>query len=712
MSANHVTIECQNELKTIAEVMTKIDDVAGSTPEADKLLRDMIKNGLKGKKPNGFQMFNEFMINGMLSGFGTPIVNLISNTVQTLMKPTLAVIGSSMSNNKALKREARALFSASFEGLGQDLIFLNKGYKAGLPVDFELSPRALGLSQKDFNRYMDDLKIPIDPRTGTASPADVNRVLGVSYDYITKSIPGPLGDVIRIPTRLTVGIDEYFKARLRSQKTMALVSRKASADEEKGLGTYDELFNKYKKEAFYDMKAPPANLDSKGIADWNIQETQKRADYVGRLKTVFGNDEDFATAIYDVRNYATDGTFQTKLTGNLEKFSNLRGQGDTLGQTALLQAIPFLRTPWNLTMEGISYVPGIGIAIKPGVSKTVVKMKKAADGTEYPVFETNVARMSKEETAARQVIGLGALLGMGALWDADRLTGSVPDSAADRNQWQANGKQPYSIKVGDEWISFQRVDPFAMVLGLAADTFEMNRKLASGEVRKSEQVEYLQAASYGMLKSNILEKTFLQGFADLLAVAESPREARAYLDGVAKRVVPAISNTFARGLDPYEREAVGLGDKLKQRVPGLRETLPASYASYSADPNNPAPRETNFSQAWTGVAIADQPTEFQQRMNDLGVKFSPKSARLSKVDLNTEELADYKRFINENASKLFGRSLPNLERLPNRQVAERQARKLMSAATKRARNQLMLKYPEKRAEIRAQSLYDKYGLED
>lgn len=709
MSEVHVSIACQNNIKQWTQAMNKADAANANQAEIDKLMRDLVKDGLSNKKPNWWQKYNEFVINSMLSGLGTPLVNFVSNTVQTVAKPTINLVRSAFGNDKIAKREASAMFSAMFDGLKQDLIFFNKGFQTGMPVDFELSPRALGMTQKEFNKFAEDLGAVVDPRTGTITPQDAQRALSASYDYITKAIPGRVGEIIRIPTRATVAIDEYFKARLRNQKTYALLSRKASMDEAAGKGSYEKLYEQYKKEAFYDIKEPPANLSAKEAEDWRIQEAQKRADYTSRLERVFGGDDAFTTALYDVRNYATDGTFQTKLTGGLEKLSSYKGQGDTAGKTVANIIVPFLRTPWNLTMEGFSYIPGAGIIIKPGVTKTTKKVK-VIDGVPVTTFETNIVKMDRGEVAARQVIGAGMVAGMGALWANDRLTGSIPDSAADRAQWAANGKQPYSIKVGDTWISYQRVDPFSTVLGLAADTFEMGRKLADGSIQPGKEIDETLAASWGMLKQNILQKTFMQGFADIAGALDSPAKLGTYFDNLAKRHIPALSNTLARGFDPYEREAVGTVDKLKQRVPGLRQTLPESYANYSADPNNPAPRETNVVQAFTGFGVSGEPTEFQKRMEAVGVKFSPKSATMQKVKLDTEQLADYKRFSNEFASKFFLRALPNLEKMPNKQVQQTQARKLMSEATKYARYRLMKKYPELRADIQAQSNYDKYGI--
>ena len=723
MSENFLSVACQNVLKNLGEVMQKVDKVDDKAVTG--VVQKFIETGLDKKKPNGWQIFNEYVINAMLSGTGTPVLNFIGNAVNAMAKPTLRVIATAFSNDKLAKREARAMFDSIFDGLKTDLVFLNKGVSAGLPVDFQLTPKALGLSQKEFNTKMEAAGATVDPRTGNVSIEEANRALKEGYDYITKSIPTRFGgDYIRFPTRLTIGIDEYFKARMRTQKTMALLSRKASMDEAAGKGDYDTLYKQYKERAF--ATKPRAEIEAKAKRDLPAMQKndpkvsyeslvkkyteEDQMDYVGRLDAVFGRDQDFVTAIYDVRNYATDGTFQTKLTGIMDKISKVRGEGNSAGTTLATQIVPFLRTPWNLTKEGLSYVPGVGAVVKPGVTKTTVEYK-VVDGVKIPTFKTDVIKMPMEDMVARQVMGLGAVVGLGALYSGGNLTGSIPDDAAERATWQANGIQPFSIKVGDKWVSYQRVEPFATVMGLAADTFRFTERYMDGKIQKGKEAEEAFAASWSLFKGNVLEKTFLQGFADMLTALESPNKAQGYFDNLAKRMIPAGANTLARTLDPYEREAVGTLEKMQQRIPVARQSLPESFALYSSDPNNIEARMTNKAQAISGIAISDMPTEFQQGMAELGVSFAPKSARMSKVDLNSQQLSDYKRFLNENATRMFSGALPNLQKLPNDQIKQTQARKMMSRVTKAARFSLMNKYPELRQQIMEQSLYDKYGIE-
>jgi len=722
MSEKFLSNACQALAKNLYSVVSKVDNV---DPEAvNNVTKKFIATGLDNKKPNGWQIFNEYTINAMLSGTGTPVVNFIGNAVNTLAKPTLRVIATSLTNDKVAQREARAMFDSIFDGLKSDLVFLNKGVSSGLPVDFQMTPKALGMSQKEFNRKMEAAGASIDPRTGNVSVEEANRALAESYDYMTKAIPGKTGDIIRLPTRLTIGIDEYFKARLRTQKTMALVSRKASLDEAAGKGDYDTLYKQYKERAF--SPKPRAEIEAKAKRDLPAAQRnnpkisyeslvekyteEDQLDYVGRLDAVFGRDGSFETAIYDVRNWATDGTFQTKLTGTMDRISKVRGEGDTAGKTLATQVVPFLRTPWNLTKEGLSYVPGAGVLLKPGVTKTKVTYSEI-DGVKVPKFETGVVTMSKEDIAARQIMGLGVVAGLGALYSAGNLTGAPPADAAGRATWDANGIKPFSIRVGDQWVSYQRVEPFATVMGLAADTFKLTDRYMSGKIQPGKETDELVAASWSLFKANVLEKTFLQGFADMLTALDNPNLAKGYFDNLAKRMIPAGANTIARTLDPYEREAITTGEKMQQRIPGLREDLPKSYSLYSADPNNIDARKTSTSQAITGVSVADLPTEFQQGMAELGVTFSPKSSKMAKVSLDSQQLSDYKRFINEQATRVFSGAMGNIQKLPNDQIKQKIARNLMSDVTKSARFKLMAKYPDLRKDILAQNLYDNFGIE-
>ena len=684
---------CAVDIDQMIDAYEKYKDV--SPEKAGELINDLFEQGLAGKKPNLFQKLNEFIINGMLSGLGTPVVNAIGGGLQTFAKPLLNAIDSyvpkaGQSAVEALRerRAAKTMVSALSDGWVSDSIFLSRGFGTGLPVDFKLTPKALGLSEKQFNQLMVDLGASPDV-DGKVNPELARQVLGESYDYMTHAIGGKTGDIIRMPTRLTVGIDEYFKARLRSQRMMGYLSRKASMDEEKGLGSYDDLYKKYKEETFSTGKAQ----DLYGDMD--------------RFEQVVGGD--FDTAIYDVRNYAVDGTFQAKLSGTLKKISEAKGEGRTPWETLVTQTIPFLRTPWNIFKESGGYIPGLGMVIRP--TKTVTN-KVYKRGSDTPTFETITVNMPKEEMVARQLVGFGITTGVYQMFEQGLITGSMPTEAAERNTWQAQGKQPTSIKIGGKWVDYSRAEPFATVLGMMTDTFQATKDVMDGKVRSGEEWEYAKKAAWSSIKSNMLQKTFMQGFADLLnpLFANDTKGVESLLDNYAKRLISAISNTAARTFDQYEREALTTIEKLQQRIPYARNLLPERYASFSADPNNIQPMERNLTQATTGIATSPEQTEFQKRVDALGITISPTKRKMGKVDLTTQQYSDYKKFINEEATKRLNRVLPSLERMPNKKLAEIIAEKqVMRGARKVAQMRLYKQYPDLRQAIMDEKRYERFG---
>ena len=687
--------ECAINIHDILDAHEKYKDV--DPEKARQLVTDLFEQGLAGKKPNIGMKINEFIINGMLSSLGTPIVNAIGGGLQTFAKPLLNAIdayvpriGQSAAEALRERRAAKAMVSALTDGWVSDTIFLSRGFGTGLPVDFKLTPKALGLSEKKFNQLMVDLGASPDV-DGKVNPELARLVLGESYDYMTHAIGGKTGDIIRIPTRLTVGIDEYFKARLRSQRMMHYLSKKASIDEEKGLGSYDDLYKKYKEETFANGKAEELYGD------------------MDRFEQVVGGD--FDTAIYDVRNYATDGTFQAKLSGMLKGLSEAKGQGRTVGQTLVTQTFPFLRTPWNIFKESGGYIPGVGVFIRP--TKTVTD-KVIKEGSDTPVFETVTRSMTKEEMVSRQLVGFGITTGVYQLFDRGLITGSMPTDAAERNTWQAQGKQPTSIKIGGKWVDYSRAEPFATVLGMMTDTFQATKDVMDGKVRGGEEWEYAKKAAWSSIKSNLLQKTFMQGFADLVTplFANDTKGLETLLDNYAKRLIPAISNTAARLGDPYEREAITTIEKLQQRIPYARNLLPERYASLSADPENIQPMLRNLTQASTGIATAPEQTPFQKRVSELGITIAPTKRSMGGVDLKTEQFSEYKRLLNEESTKLLSRALPSLERMPNKKMAEYVVEKqIMARARKIAQMKLLQKYPELRKNIMAERRYERFGEE-
>jgi len=77
--------------------------------------------------------------------------------------------------------------------------------------------------------------------------------------------------------------------------------------------------------------------------------------------------------------------------------------------------------------------------------------------------------------ATRDLAVSKALIGTGmgtAVYQAaldGRITGSAPTDPKKTRLLLADGWKPYSIRIGDTYYSYKRLDPFSTTLGVAAD---------------------------------------------------------------------------------------------------------------------------------------------------------------------------------------------------------------------------------------------------
>ncbi len=150
------------------------------------------------------------------------------------------------------------------------------------------------------------------------------------------------------------------------------------------------------------------------------------------------------------------------------------------------------------------------------------------------------------------------------------LTGGGPSDKAKKSIMQADGWQDYSIKVGDMYYRYNRLDPFSVILGIAADSYEISHALGSDHMDK----EHLPALVFASVSKNILNRASLQGMSDLIqAVSDPERYGKSYVKGMVGTIVPAFAAQTAQTMDPVVRETRTVLDGIKSRIPGMSQDL-------------------------------------------------------------------------------------------------------------------------------------------
>ncbi len=245
--------------------------------------------------------------------------------------------------------------------------------------------------------------------------------------------------------------------------------------------------------------------------------------------------------------YARYLTFQTPLEHG--SFASGLSQGlQSHPEFKLL--IPFVRTPVNLLKFAAERSP-----IAP-----VMKSWRRE-------FAAGGAR--RDMAVARMALGTGLGAMMYEMAAAGHITGSGPADAKARRLLQANGWQPYSLKVGDEYYSYARFDPFSTTIGTVADMVDLQAHMTDKEKEKSATLVI------AAIIHNLTNKTWLSGISSGLEAISDPDR---YLDSFLSRtagaiVVPSVVAQLARTSDPIMREARGPIDRIRSRVPGLSSSL-------------------------------------------------------------------------------------------------------------------------------------------
>lgn len=337
-----------------------------------------------------------------------------------------------------------------------------------------------------------------------------SEALGMSSQGFLGRSVDVLGSAINLPSRGLAAADEFFKTIGYRMELNAQALRKATQDLNAGLIEPDQL----KQRIVEIIENPPADV---------------------RLASI---------------DQATYQTF-TKTPGDLAKLIQ-KAKGKYPGLNLIL---PFVRTPANImnyTFERTPFAPL------------------------FKQFRADIAAggARRDLALARMSTGSAIMLVAADMAMSDQITGKGPSSPAERNALLRTGWQPYSVKVGDRYYAYNRLDPLGMTLGLSADMVEI---LANDDygVEKEKSMEELAVATSMAIANNAMSKTYLSGVSDLMnAMSDPERYGEGFFQRLAGSVVPTGVAEVTRMQDPYMREAQSMVEAMQKRTPGLSEGLP------------------------------------------------------------------------------------------------------------------------------------------
>ena len=238
----------------------------------------------------------------------------------------------------------------------------------------------------------------------------------------------------------------------------------------------------------------------------------------------------------ELNRIAKEVTFQGDLEGTAKKF------GDWVESFPALRVFfPFVRTGHNVAMYTASYVPVLG--------GKLAKM-------EGKLSDPNVSSYEKAIIKGRQRLGAGFMAASGLMAANGMLVGNGPMEPKARERWLETN-QPRSIKIGDTFISLDRMEPFGPILSAVADI----HYAVSAGVMKQDRAKWMVGYLTQSLALNITDRTFFSGFQDM-AKFISPRGGGvgeslvAFAADTTNNLIPAagLRRALTNMINPYTQE--------------------------------------------------------------------------------------------------------------------------------------------------------------
>jgi hypothetical protein len=267
-------------------------------------------------------------------------------------------------------------------------------------------------------------------------------------------------------------------------------------------------------------------------------------------------------------------------------------------------------------------------------------------------FATLRGAQNKTEQLSKAIMGTASALGASTLLASNRLTWTEPTDQNRKNEWRSAGMQPYSVRIGDKWYSYQKLPPMlAFNLALVAGLDDALKKKSIDE----NQAQAVLTA-FGNIYRFTVDQSYMKSIGDLVAAASGDEDATAKLvSGYPQQLIPyrALSGWVARVIDTVQRRPNPddpFWNKqlqyLMMQIPGLSKKVPARTDQYGA----PLKIQHPYINAINPVRISDIDKEktnriFEREKEEAKASEASKEQRKRSNELKEEAKNLYQKFL-------------------------------------------------------------------
>ena len=399
-------------------------------------------------------------INGLLSSFPSHARNIVGNTMFGLYQIPERLVASLYSNYlpKAVREgempRGVRWWGDLVPGSAADKIAMDEALtmihslRNGTLEGMQLASKAFRTNQpSDLATKIELQRMPQESMGET-----LQRITGFSQDTWMGKAIDYYSTAVTLSGRALMSEDEFFKGVFYRMQLNTLIERRAKSVYRNAIDAGDDqatAMAKYEAEVNSLFDSPPRDLDEAAT------------------------------------EYARRGTFTSELPPNLAALQKV------FNHPALKIVVPFFKTPANIGLEVVERTPFAPISSR---------------------FREEVAKggIYRDMALAKVTLGSTLLTTFALLAGEGEITGGGPKRPGQRQAWERTGAKPYSFRFGDNYYSYQGLEPIGAFIGMAADFAEY-----AIEEPDTDKIQHVfLGMAYGFFEY-MKEQPYLQGLSEV-----------------------------------------------------------------------------------------------------------------------------------------------------------------------------------------------------
>jgi hypothetical protein len=301
-------------------------------------------------------------------------------------------------------------------------------------------------------------------------------------------------------------------------------------------------------------------------------------------------------------------------------------EADKMAEYRGFRQVDEMTSGLNQAIKGAPLIKGVMPFVRVPVNIAKYTLERSPAGAAKILYDSVFGRSELKARGAgdladrmsRTTLGSALMLGMYKYAEAGNLTGRAPTDPAERAQWERSDKTPYSFRTPLGWQSYDAIQPFASLIGTAADVADAVKR---GQIKDEKDLGAIGTVSAMAMARGLSNTQWTQGLVDTLDLLQGqgpqntdPGKAVTQLAGqmAGNAVVGSgFLRTITRMTDdvvrnPADSGLEGIADQVKQNIPGLSGQVPEAIGAFG---------ETRH-RVSSGLSAAINPSPLSQPKND------------------------------------------------------------------------------------------------